>query len=75
MSPVSIHLRYLQSMLKIHRPVDDDMVYIVPLPLEMVKMITAKHGIMKAVKERINKKKEITGGSAAQNMVRKRKGK
>ena len=75
LSPVSIHLRYLQSMLKIHRPVEDDMVYIVPLPLEIVKMITAKDRIMEAVKDRVNKKREFTGSSAAQNMIRKRRGK
>ena len=75
LSPVSIHLRYLQSMLKIHRPVEDDMLYIVPLPLEMVKMITAKDRIMEAVKDRINKKRELTGSSSAKNMIRKRRGK
>ena len=75
MSPVSINLRYLQSMLKIHRPVEDDMVYIVPLPLEIVKMITAKDRIMEAVKDMVNKKREFTGSSAAQNMIRKRRGK
>ena len=51
------------------------MVYIVPLPLEIVKMITAKDRIMEAVKDRVNKKREFTGSSAAQNMIRKRRGK
>ena len=46
LTTVSIHLRYLQSMLKIHRPVEEDMVYIVPLPLDMVKIIVANNEII-----------------------------
>ena len=46
LSPVSIHLRYLQTMLKIHRPVEDDMVHVVPMSLEVVKTLVAgKHGL------------------------------
>ena len=60
LSPVSIHLRYLQSMLKIHRPVEEDMVYIVPVPLEVVRSIIYKKGIMKTMKENIEKRVKIT---------------
>ena len=56
LSPVGIHLRYLQTMLKIHRPVEEDMAHIVPMPLEIFRYWVGRRGLNKAatkMKERL----------------------
>ena len=69
MSPVSIHLRYLQTMLKIHRPVEEDMMYVVPLPMEIIQRITANSGIINI----LQKKEENNRSGKTDNVVRRRK--
>ena len=56
---VSIHLRYLQTMLKIHRPVEKDMAHIVPMPLEVLKYWVGMGGldkIAKRMKEKLRRR-------------------
>ena len=69
LSPVSIHLRYLQTMLKIHRPVEEDMMYVVPLPMEIIQRITANSGIINI----LQKKEENNRSGKTENVVRRRK--
>ena len=70
LSPVSIHLRYLQSMLKIHRPVEKDMVYIVPIPLEIARIVIAKDWKMHGNKNKMDKR--VKNGKTTENVLRKR---
>merc|ERR1711915_485491 len=42
LSPISVHLRYLQAMMKIHRPFEEDMMYVIPMPMEIVKKLITK---------------------------------
>ena len=69
LSPVSIHLRYLQTMLKIHRPVEEDMLYVVPLPMDIIHRITANNGILNI----LQKMEENNGSGNTENVVRRRR--
>ena len=69
LSPVSIHLRYLQTMLKIHRPIEEDIMYVVLLPMEIIQRITASSGIMNS----LQKVEENNRSGNTENFVRKRK--
>ena len=69
LSPVSIHLRYLQTMLKIHRPVEEDMLYVVPLPMDIIHRITADNGILNI----LQKMEENNIIDKTENVVRKRR--
>jgi len=42
LSPISVHLRYLQAMMKIHRPFEEDMMYVIPMPMEIVEKLITK---------------------------------
>ena len=69
LSPVSIHLRYLQSMLKIHRPVEQDMMYVVPLPMDIIHRLAAT----KLVTEDIERNRKMKDSRTTENVVRRRK--
>ena len=69
LSPVSIHLRCLQSMLKIHRPVEQDMMYVVPLPMDIIQRLAAK----KEVNVDMQKKEDGKTSQTIGNMARRRK--
>ena len=70
LSTVSIHLRYLQTMLKIHRPVEEDMAHIMPMPLEIVKYWVGRRGLEKvAAKIRENLRRN---GSTEKNIIRRK---
>ena len=38
LDPVSVHLRYLQTMMRINQPQNDNHGFIVPMPLEMLRL-------------------------------------
>jgi erythrocyte band 7 integral membrane protein len=67
--PVSIHLRYLQTMLKIHRPVEEDMMYVVTLPMEIIQRITGNSGIINI----LQKIEENNRSGKTENVHRKRR--
>lgn len=70
LSTVSIHLRYLQTMLKIHRPAEADMAHIMPMPLEIVKYWVGRRGVEK-VKAKI-KENLRRNGSTEKNIIRRK---
>ena len=38
LDPVSVHLKYLQTMMRINQPQNDNHGFIVPMPLEMLRL-------------------------------------
>ena len=75
LSPVSIHLRYLQTMLKIHRPVEDDMAHIVPMPLEIVRYLVGRKGFKtfdEKIKDKLRAVRLKRGDSAEINLNRRK---
>ena len=75
LSPVTIHLRYLQTMLKIHRPVEDDMAHIVPMPLEIVRYWVGRkrfNNFAEKIKDKLRAVKLKRRESAEINLNRRR---
>ena len=70
LSPVGIHLRYLQTMLKIHRPVEEDMAHIVPMPLEIFRYWVGRRGLNKAATKM---KERLRSGFSEIDSTRRRK--